>query len=96
MNKVYEKEDYYIYQVNHEYIIHNTKKEFPEGHTHVRNLKTAQYLIDLCIHKSIPHHIYKYFIISLSRITTDEQYKNKLLELLGNKKCKQTYINRRY
>lgn len=88
--------EYNIYEVGNEYIIHNAKKEFSEGHTHIRNLGTAEFIVKLAIHKSMPHHMLPYFIESLARITTDEVYKEKLLNLLEvkNSRGKKTYANR--
>lgn len=94
MNKVDTIKNYNIYQFDNEYIIHNTNKEFSQGHTHVRNYKTAVYLANLAVHNSMPYHMCRYFAISLSRIADNEEYKNKLLEFLNNKKDKQTYANR--
>lgn len=94
MNRVYKKQNYNIYQSDNDYIIHNTKKEFSEGHTHINNFKTAKYLINLCIHKTIPDRKYEYFIVSLARITDDNSYRSKLLKILDNKRKPQPYINK--
>ena len=53
MNRIYKKLEYNIYQFDNEYIVHNTKKEFKIGHSHIKNFKTAKFLIDLSIHKSL-------------------------------------------
>ena len=94
LNRINHIKNYDIYQAGNEYIIHNNRKEFSEGHTHIRNYKTAIFIVKLAIHKSMPHHLYKYFIVSLSRITDDENYKTKLLEFINNTSKKQTYANR--
>lgn len=84
MNTIYKKSGYNIYSVSGGYIIHNTRKKFSDGHTHINNFNTAKYLIDLCIHKSIPNRKCEYFFISLSRITNDRKYKYRLLTTLEN------------
>lgn len=96
MNRIYKKLEYNIYQFDNEYIIHNTKKEFDYGHTHIKNFKTAKFLIDLSIHKSIPHHLNLYLLESLIRISDDNEYRNKIRELINNKsnKTKTYYYNR--
>lgn len=75
---LYKKREFRIYGNNDEYIIHNSKKEFSDGHTHINNYKTAKWLIDLAIHKSIPNRKKRYFLESLIRISTDNTYRNLL------------------
>ena len=69
-----------IYKMgNNDFIIHNTKKEFSEGHTHITNFKTAKYLINLAIHKSFPERTLSNRLIdSIIRISTDNAYINNL------------------
>lgn len=79
MVRVYKKAYFNIYSdYNGEYIIHNTKKEFSQGHTHIRDFNTAKYLVNLAIHKSVPNRKLPYFIESLTRISTDKDYIKKL------------------
>lgn len=96
MNRIYKKGDFNIYQFDNEYVVHNTKKEFKVGHTHIKNFKTAKFIIDLCIHKSIPHHLNLYLLGSLVRLSNDEEYKRKIRELIKVKenKEKKFYYNR--
>lgn len=93
MNQIYSKHSYNIYKASDGYIIHNTVKEFQDGHTHLNSFKAAKYLVDLAIHRSIPYHLDRYRLISLSRITEDDIYREKILELVANKKIKLSYIN---
>lgn len=93
MNQICSKQNYNIYKASGGFIIHNTAKEFKDGHTHLNSFKSAKYLVDLAIHKSIPYHLDRYRLISLSRITEDEEYKRKILELLQNKRTKSNYVN---
>ena len=93
MNQVYSKQAYNIYQSSDGYIVHNTLKDFQSGHTHLNSFKSAKYLIDLALHRSIPYHLDRYRLISLSRITEDESYREKILELIQNKREKMSYIN---
>lgn len=96
MSTVYRKAEYNVYKERKgTYVIHNTKKKFSEGHTHTNGLKTSKYLIDLCIYKSIPNTKCKRFFISLTRITDDDKYKKKLIDVLENRcKKKLAYVNK--
>lgn len=85
MVRVYKKAYFNIYSNEVGYIIHNTRKEFHYGHTHIKEFSTAKYLVDLALHKSLPNRNLKYFIESLIRITDDEEYKKKLMYLSKTK-----------
>ena len=82
MVRVYKKAYFNVYSdYNGEYIIHNTKKEFQNGHTHIREFGTAKYLVNLALHRSLPNRRLKYFIESLIRISNDADYRDKLKHL---------------
>lgn len=84
MNTIYKKGGFSIYKASggHGYIVHNTRKEFQDGHTHINNFKTAEYIVNLCIHRSIPKGKSKYIFISLARITDNRKYRYRLLTTL--------------
>ena len=84
-NQVYSKNEYMIIKVSKGFVIINRTKKFEDGHTHLRSFKTAKFLIDLAIHKNMPHHLSPYLLTSLSRITADENYKQKVLALVESK-----------
>lgn len=88
MNLVYRKKNFNIYSAGNEFIIHNTKREFSQSHTHINNFKTAKYLVDLAIHKSIPHHLHHYFLVSLYRLSDDNDYTKKIQDLINAKESK--------
>lgn len=89
MVRVYKKAYFNVYSdYNGEYIIHNTKKEFQNGHTHIREFGTAKYLVDLALHRSLPNRRLKYFIESLIRISNDADYIDKLNHLKPIKRRK--------
>ena len=79
--QVFSNRNFKIYSAKGGYVIHNTLKEFNEGHTHVTNFKTAKYLTHLAIRKEIPKHLSKYLALSLIRISTDTAYKNIIIDL---------------
>ena len=85
-NQVYSKSEYIIIQVSKGFIIVNRRKRFFEGHTHIKTFKTAKYLVDLALHNSMPYNLSPYLLTSLTRITENETYKQKILDLIANKK----------
>ena len=101
MNLIYTDGEYNIYEQyearkggRKEFIVHNTAKEFKDGHSHLKSFKTAKYLIKLCIHKSIPRHLSKYLLVSLYRLSDDAEYGTKIMELAENKADTQNYTRR--
>lgn len=86
MVRVYRKANFNVYSdYNGAYVIHNIRKPFASGHTHIREFNTARYLINLAFHRSLPNRNLKYFIESLIRISDDDKYIEKLYELSKNK-----------
>lgn len=41
-------------QDNDDFIVYNTKKDFPNGHIHIRTFHTAKYLANLIVHEQSP------------------------------------------
>ena len=64
------------------YIVHNTKKHFEEGHTHIHNYNKAKSIIDLAVRKKLPNTPRAWEIESLIRIVKDKKYKDRLRSLL--------------
>lgn len=81
---IYKKKNFNIYSHKDIYIVHNTKKEFAEGHTHIRSFKSSKFIIDLSIHKSIPRHLNRYFLVSLLRLSDDKEYSEKLKKIIDS------------
>lgn len=102
MNTVYHKRNFNVYSVNKkEFIVHNASLNFNEHHTHINRFSTAKYLINISIYKTIPKRLSDYLIVSLIRLTDDNEYKDKLYELLhshssftSSKYKKQNYYNK--
>lgn len=69
--------------MNGGYIVHNTKKEFQDGHTHINNFKTAKYIAYLALYKKMPknNHLSDYLIESVIRISDDNVYIHKIKHL---------------
>lgn len=88
MNTIYRKKNYKIYNVGKGYIVHNSNLEFSEHHTHINNFHTCKYIIDLCIHRTVPYHLSDYLLVSILRISNDNKYKYKINLLLEENKRK--------
>lgn len=81
------------------FLVINPKKEFKEGHTHIKSKSQANYLCDCAYKKKIPKNTNNYFLTSLIRISTDSTYIKKLEELIAvrdKKGPKEKYIVCRY
>lgn len=96
MKQIYSKDEFKMYQsADDGFIVHNTKKDFEDGHTHLKSFNQAKYLIDMVRWKRVPHHLSEYLLRSLIRISDDEKYQLEVLELLESKKAKdkQSHVN---
>lgn len=95
MVTVYKKMNYKIYSDKNGYIVHNTRLNFDQHHTHINNYNTCKFIIDLCIHKSTPRHLSDYLLVSLLRLTDDKKYKDSIYSILNksNKKKNKSYNN---
>lgn len=93
--QVYTKKNFAIIDMDEGYIVINKDKEFKQGHTHITNFNTAKYLIDMVLYSRMPYHLPIYLLISLQRLSTDENYRDKIGELIKNKRDKESkYVNR--
>lgn len=81
--RIFRRKEYSIYKIKQGYIVHNTKKEFSRGHTHVQSFNKAKSIIDLCVRKKLPNTPRRWEIESLMRVTNNNTYRNKLRDLLG-------------
>lgn len=78
MKQIRKRESFVIYRVRDGYIIHNEKKPFPVGHTHIRNFDTAKYIVNISRRKTVPKNMSRYLLNSLIRLTSDTHYKKRL------------------
>lgn len=80
MTICYRRHNYVIYTNHHNgFIIHNTRKPFKNGHTHVNNYKTAKFILDIVDHQTIPNKKVSYYIIqSCIRICDVYAFKKQL------------------
>lgn len=95
--RVYADKKFLIWSTDdNEYILVNKFKPFKNGHTHLRNFKTAKWLIELYNQKRIPRDLHgDYLLKSLVRISDDPIYTKKVESLIEIKKNKSKpyYIN---
>lgn len=101
MNQIFKKDEFIIIPFykgkKQEFMVVNTRKEFENGHTHLKSFKMAKYLINLARCKKINSGLRPYLLTSLIRISRDPDYIEKLKELLAVKKSKgskASYYNR--
>lgn len=97
MNQVYKKKEFIIFPSKTGYIALNFDGEFKENHTHLKSFKAAKKAIDLVIKKKIPRSNSFYYLNSCKRLSLDQEYKDKITELIKVKKQKgkQVYRNRK-
>ena len=84
MKKIYEDKNFIILKkYNREaYILHNKKKPFKTGHTHINNYNTVRWLIKLYTKRIVPYNLKsKYLLDSLIRISNDTKYTEQLKTL---------------
>ncbi|WP_254865270.1 hypothetical protein [Solibacillus isronensis] len=92
MNQIFKKDEFIIIPFykgrKQEFMVVNTKKEFKNGHTHLKSFKMAKYLINLARCQKINSGLRPYLLTSLTRISADREYIQKLEELLAVKRSK--------
>lgn len=83
----YVKKQFRIYETSKDcYVVHNTNKDFKDGHTHVgHDYGRAIYLVNLAFHRSIPKNINnERTLTSLIRISNNKVYIHQLQRLVDN------------
>ena len=96
MNQIYRKKSFIVFRAGDGYIIHNTEKSFKKGHTHIKNVNTAKYIVSLAAKKILPKHLSDYLLVSLLRLAKDDIYTAKIEEMRKNQQIRRskmkTYI----
>lgn len=90
MKQVHKRENFVIYSVRDGYIIHNEKKPFSVGHTHISNFDTAKYIVNISRRKTIPKNMSRYLLISLIRLASDTHYRHRLENEINQQKERKT------
>lgn len=94
--KAYEDSQFIIFSCGDDYVLMNKRKKFKDGHTHIHNFSTAKWLVDLYRHRRIPRKLKNnYLLTSLTRISDDPVYTEKIKSLMEirKRKAKPYYIN---
>lgn len=97
--RVYESDKFVVLKVKSKgkigYIVHNTKKPFEIGHTHLNSFGMAKVMINNVINKKNPKTNNIYLLESHIRLSDDEKYIAYIKHLIEAKKCKKDeYFNR--
>ena len=97
MKKVFTKKHMVVLEATNNgatnYIVINTKKQFEEGHTHIRTYEQALYLVDCILKNKIPKKCNKYFLESLIRLATNKKYIEQVQARLNGDKQFNSYHN---
>jgi hypothetical protein len=78
---LYKRKDFVVFKYKKSFIVHNTKKLFEEGHTHIENYHMCKIVIDNVLKSRVPKTTNTYLLISHVKLSTNEHYKKTLLEL---------------
>jgi len=91
-NIIYTKNEYIIIKEHNDHIVYNTNKKWNNGHTHIVNKsgkgnskKSAIDAITFVINKKIPKDATFRYLKSLTRISNDDEYINKINELIDTR-----------
>lgn len=93
---IYRKDEFIILKVSEGFIVYNTKKEWENGHSHLKSFKAAKTAINLVQKGKLPKSRGFYYLTTLQRISTEEEYIERIEQLKQTRKergRKQTYYN---
>lgn len=93
---VYRKGEFVITKASDGFIVYNTTKEWEGGHSHLRSFKAAKTAINLVQKGKLPRSRGFYYLTTLQRISTEEEYIECIEQLKQTgkeKERKQTYYN---
>lgn len=76
---IYKRYGFHIIRAHNGYIVHNTRKPWVEGHTHLYSYKSAIDAIYFVANCEVPQKGGLYYLTSLQRLTRNCQY-TQLLE----------------
>lgn len=86
--QVYQRNQYKIYRVGNDFIVHNSRYKFSDKHTHLRSFKQAKNLIYFVSNKKVPKLVSFYYLESMIRVSDDDEYIKKVSKLMQIKKRK--------
>ncbi|HEY5586610.1 MAG TPA: hypothetical protein VIK78_19240 [Ruminiclostridium sp.] len=82
--QIFQDPEFKVYKAGDGFVVHNIKKPFQEGHTHVAKYCTCMVMIKLVEKKLIPKSKSKFFIESLVRISNDRKYSRIITRLMDS------------
>lgn len=94
---IYHREHFIMFSCGDGYIIQNMRKDFKDGHSHLKSQRMGMTIIDNVIKGKIPKTHNNYLLRSHMRIAEDQEYINKIEQLIAVRKQKgkkRSYINR--
>lgn len=94
--QVYQESHYKVYRAGNDYIVHHSKYDFEEKHTHLRSLNVAKQVISCLLKQSMPKTRNEYVLTSIIRLTDNPKYKNRIqnvIDVRRQKGKKQDYYN---
>ncbi len=93
---VYSKDEFIILKKSRGFIVYNTKKEWEEGHSHLKSYKAAKTAINLVRKNKLPRSRGLYYLTTLQILSQDEKYIDRIEQLKQTRKQKgkkQSYYN---
>lgn len=72
--------------------MHNARKPFKYGHSHIDKFSTAKYITKLAYNCIVPKHLSEYLLVSLIRISDNKVYRDKLKNVLNKEKLNEEFI----
>jgi hypothetical protein len=91
---VYNMKNFNIYRVGNGHIVHNTRLNFDEGHTHIKSFKYAKQLIHNTLYKKRPKTKNLYLLESHKRVSDDLKYTELIEQLMDSRReARKYYIN---
>ena len=93
---MYCKDTYNVYRTHDGFVIHNVRKKFSKGHSHLKSFNSCKDIIDIVINKTLPQDLDLYRMESLARVSDDDEYCERVRQLIRTKKDKRDGNSRYY
>lgn len=78
---IYRKDEFIILKASEGFIVYNTKKEWENGHSHLKSFKAAKTAINLVQKDKLPRSREFYYLTTLQRISAEEEYIERIEQL---------------
>lgn len=97
--QIYQEDEFKVYRVGNSFIVHNSKYQFNDKHTHIFNLGIAKKVIYYTKKNIVPRTFNPYLLTSLIRLSDDTRYINEIEALItvrAQKGKKPKYVRASY